>query len=145
VRGDWINESSFEKPAGLDMPKVVSSISETNQATGFGDTDGDGISDRVSDFIDPLQSDAITHVPVEWLAENELPTDHSEDHLDSDGDGASNWSEYPALTDPADPDSALAITEVTYDSPSAGEVTVVWNKGAGFNSLRLCVQNGDAC
>lgn len=138
----WINESGFIKPDALEMPKAVSLLSETNLATGVGDTDGDGVTDRgegsydanangVADFMDPVQSEPAAHIPVDWLAEKGLPTDHSLDDADSDGDGASNWSEYHAMTDPLDSDSLLAITEFIRNQPAAGEVTVTWSSVDG--------------
>ncbi|WP_372809063.1 hypothetical protein [Pontiella sp.] len=142
VSGFWINDSGFVKSTALEMPKAVSSLSQTNQAIGFGDTDNDGISDRgegsfdanangVADFIDPAQAAPTAHIPVDWLVQMGLPTDHSQDHADADSDGTSNWSEYHAMTEPFDPDSVLAITEFAWNSPSTGAVAVTWSSVDG--------------
>ncbi|QHI69525.1 hypothetical protein [Tichowtungia aerotolerans] len=138
----WINKSDFVKPSSLSIPKEISSISDVNLATGFGDTDGDGITDRgegsfdantngVADFLDPSQAEPMAHIPVEWLASKGLPSDHSEDYGDSDGDGASNWNEYHAMTDPLDSNSLLKITEYIRNHPATGEVYLTWSSVNG--------------
>ena len=136
VAGCWINESDFVQPDSLTLSNTVCSLSQTNLATGSGDTDGDGISDRgegsfdvnanlVADYMDPSCSVACDHIPVEWLAAYGLATDGSADGTDSDRDGSSNWEEYHAMTDPGDPDSVLKITSLDLDDAS-GEVAVTW-------------------
>ena len=136
VAGRWINESAFVQPASLTLSNTICSISQANLATGCGDTDGDGISDRgegsfdgngnlLADYMDPTCTAACDHVPVEWMAVYGLATDGSADGTDFDQDGASNWEEYHAMTDPGDPDSVLKITSLSLDE-TTGEVAVTW-------------------
>jgi len=132
----WVNDSGFVKPDGLEMPKAVSLTSEANMATGVGDTDGDGISDRgegsfdvnsnrIADFIDASSASACDQIPFDWLVTHGLATDGSADGSDPDDDGASNLAEYHAMTDPGDPDSVLRITSLSVNE-AADAVTVTW-------------------
>jgi len=55
-------------------------------------------------------------------------------NLDADGDGASNWQEYVAGTNPMDPTSVLQLTPM----PPAGPFTVQWPSVVGKTYMVQC-------
>jgi len=137
LTNNWINDSSFVCPTGtIDLIAIHIPVhSNKNHAIGHGDTDGDGYSDRgegcwdhepdgIPDFLDPGPH-AMENPPDNWMTSNQLPTDGSADHIDSDGDGASNWEEYHADTDPNNPTSVLQITSI--HSVPTGLLHIAWD------------------
>jgi len=69
--------------------------------------------DEMPDFA------TMSGIPLQWLRDHGLPTDGSADHLDSDGNGHSNLSEWIAGTDPRDPGSRFHVA-VTADKGNGG-------------------------
>lgn len=61
--------------------------------------------------------------PADWLARYGLPTDGSADHRDDDLDGADNWSEWIADTDPTNVNSVLRVEAIV---PMADGLRVRW-------------------
>jgi hypothetical protein len=62
-------------------------------------------------------------VSYAWLYQYDLPTDGSADHLDPDNDGANNWQEWIAGTDPTNPASVLHLLSVSNTLPG---MAVTW-------------------
>jgi hypothetical protein len=60
-----------------------------------------------------------------WLASYGLPADGSADYLDSDNDGANNWQEYMAGTDPTNANSVFKIT--SYKIMSDTQFILQWS------------------
>lgn len=59
-------------------------------------------------------------IPIWWLQEYNLATDGSDDFVDTDGDGHSNFEEWIAGTVPTDPASVLKIESFSYDPVESG-------------------------
>ena len=62
-------------------------------------------------------------IPIPWLVQYGLPTDGSQDYVDSDGDGLNNWQEWFEGTNPKDPSSVLKMLP---PKPSGSNIVVTW-------------------
>jgi PKD repeat protein len=63
-----------------------------------------------------------------WLDSYALPTDGTADFIDSDGDGANNWQEFVAGTNPVEVQSVLRITSVAQNGTG---VEIHWQSSSG--------------
>ena len=92
------------------------------------DNDGDGL----SDLSDP--DDDNDGLPDAWETANSLsPTDATGDNGpdgDPDGDGATNYEEWQAGTDPNDPNDVLSIVNLTNLGPN---MEVQWDAVPDYN------------
>ncbi len=84
---------------------------------------GDTVDVGAYEFQSPVSA-----ISYAWLFKHGLPTDGSTDYLDSDGDGASNWEEWRAGTDPFDPSSNLNILSIKYSDLGR---TITWRTVVG--------------
>jgi parallel beta-helix repeat protein len=65
----------------------------------------------------------------DWLAGYGLPSDGSADYVDSDGDGANNWQEWRASTNPTNAASALRLLSPISDGTN---ILVQWESAPGI-------------
>jgi RHS repeat-associated protein len=68
-------------------------------------------------------------IPTNWLATYGLPTDHSADFIDTDGDTFDNWSEWRAMTDPTNALSYFRLIQV--DTSPQGNTRLTWISSTG--------------
>jgi len=73
-----------------------------------------------------------------WLAQHNLPTDGSADHLDGDSDGMDNRAEWVSDTDPTNHDSVLKITAL---KPATNGTYVNWRGGTSVWQYLECRTN----
>lgn len=68
-------------------------------------------------------------LPYAWAQQHGLPTDGSADHVDTDGDGFTNWREWQTRTDPNSANSFLRLASL--DSNESG-ISVTWETALGL-------------
>jgi hypothetical protein len=126
--GNITNDPALVNPAAADfhLQPVSRCINAgTNTATG-GNIDLD-TNPRISGGIVDIGAfefqAQVTNTFNAWLQAHGLPTNGSLDNVDSDGDGAKNWQEWLADTDPAIASSVLRLVSV---SNGVGGITVTW-------------------
>ena len=150
VNNLWHNDSTFTLDTNGSITLNIMIHSASNHATGVGDTDGDGHTDvgegcwdfepnSIPDFLDPTVAHAMDRPPDNWLVDYGLSTNGSADFVDTDGDGANNWQEYHAGTDPTNENSVFEFNHVTAGDP--GSSVFEWNTVSGKQYVVMASTN----
>jgi hypothetical protein len=126
--GNITNAPLFASPDSGDFHLQPASpcIDAGSNTYVFTTTDFDGYPRIVNGIVDigAYEYQGSGSMPFQaWLQYYGLPTDGSADHIDSDGDGMSNWQEWVAGTNPTNAASALRILSV---SSTNGGVAISW-------------------
>jgi len=112
----------------LRLASTSPCINSGNNAGVSGPTDLDGNPRIVSSTVDmgafEFQGAGST-ISYAWLQQYGLPTDGSADLSDPDHDGANNWQEWLAGTNPTNASSALKITSATRTNNPPG-IVLTW-------------------
>jgi hypothetical protein len=117
VETDWLNADT-DADGYADADEIAGSQSDPKNA---GSTPPDNDHDMLSDFND--YDDDNDGMPDAWELRFEGLDPMTDDAAqDNDGDGQTNGSEYIAATDPSDPMSVFAATEVMLE----GETWNLW-------------------
>jgi hypothetical protein len=132
--GGITNEPRFVNLAGGDFHLQSNSPCINSGGNGFvsGSVDLEGNPRIAGGTVDigcyefPTPGSTISYA---WLQQYSLPTDGSADRVDSDGDGASNFQEWIAATDPTNALSRLVMTSLVPSGTGTG-LSVTWQSVA---------------
>lgn len=126
--GNITNAPLFVSPDTGDFHLQATSpcVDAGTNAYALTPTDFDGSPRIVNGTVDMGAYEFQTTGPMTfhaWLQYYGLPTDGSADYIDSDGDGANNWQEWVAGTNPTNFQSAFRVLST---SSSEAGVTLSW-------------------
>jgi hypothetical protein len=122
ARGNFTNAPLFVDPANGDFHLQTNSPCINAGANSYVQTsvDLDGQPRIAGNFVDVGTYEyqaPLSRLPYYWLQQYGLPTDGLADHVDTDGDGADNWSEWRCSTDPTNSLSLLEMLPLTNGVP----------------------------